>query len=249
MQLGSRRQVTTVISTRTQRWVSVVVAASCISCSPGRTPDAGESAASMGSSVQAVPKTDSTPPGICATPAGGIRLGLDSVAGMPTNVAIAALRQRCAAVRVDSVAYAGFASPALRFAFAGATIWAAQNIPNTDTLVESQLVDHWEAVGDSLRFPDGRLIPRRLGQIRATDSLGIMFINAGDNTEGAEVTLCRLPGLTFFFDTLPAPADTSVRPFAAIRATDSLVYRHVEQTRDTLVLNTTRRLCHTVGVT
>lgn len=231
------------------REVHFLLAMLGIGCDVKRTP-ATESAAGAGGAGQPVSAAGTSPHvGVCSAPSGGLRLGLDTVAGMPAALPVTALRSLCPAARVDSVVYGGFASPALRFDYPGATIWAVQNVPDTDTLVPGQPVESWVAVGDSLRFADGRLIPRQLGQIRAMDSLGIMFVNSGDDSEGADVALCRVPGLTFFFDTLPASADTRVRAFAGIRTSERMPYRRVEQRRDTVVLNTTQRACYRVGVT
>jgi hypothetical protein len=168
---------------------------------------------------------------------------------MPANLSVAALRKLCASARVDTLDEPGFDTQALRFDFRGGTIWAVQNIPDTDTLVASQPVQSWEAVGDSLRFRDGRLIPRRLGQIRAADSLGFMSIDYGDDNSGADVTLCRVPSIVFLFDTLPAPADTTTRPFAGISVTDTTSYRRVVVQADTLIRITDRQLCRRVAET
>ena len=154
--------------------------------------------------------------GVCPTPAGGLRLGVDTVAGMPANLSIAALRKLCASARVD-------------------------------TLVVSKPAQSWEAVGDSLRFPHGGLIPRQLGQIRAGDSVGFMSIDYGDDSYGAAVTLCRVPSLAFFFDTLPAPADTTLQPLAGISVADTSSYRRVLVQADTLVRYDARHLCARVA--
>lgn len=189
------------------------------------------------------------PAALCPTPAGGLRIGLDSVAGMPAGLSAAELLRRCPSARVDAVELAGFGSPAVRFDFEGATIWAQQNVPDTDVLVPDQPAEAWIAVGDSLRFADGRLIPRRLGEIRAIDSVGVMSISSGDDSEGADVVLCRVPGLSFLFDTLPAPADARVRPFAGMPRDAATPYRRVEQRRDTLIIRNVQRLCSRVGAT
>jgi len=185
--------------------------------------------------------------GVCPTPAGGLRLGVDTVAGMPANLSIAALRKLCASARVDTLDEPGFSTQALRFDFHGGTVWAVQNIPNTDTLVVSKPAQSWEAVGDSLRFPHGGLIPRQLGQIRAGDSVGFMSIDYGDDSYGAAVTLCRVPSLAFFFDTLPAPADTTLQPLAGISVADTSSYRRVLVQADTLVRYDARHLCARVA--
>jgi len=220
-----------------------LVAVLCVACGPDH-PRVGNNTAANANDVRSpAAAVAQQVGGVCPTPAGGLRIGLDTVAGMPANLTIASLRELCSSARVDTLYYAGFSTQALRFDFRGGTIWAVQNIPDTDTLIASQSISSWEAVGDSLRFPDGRLIPRRLGQLRAADSVGYMFINSGDDTEGADVSLCSAPGLGFTFDTLPAPADTSIRPFAGISVTDTLNYKRVDQQRDTIVLKNMRRWC------
>lgn len=220
-----------------------LVAALSIGCRPEHAPVAKSTSAKADDVRPQATAVAQQGGGVCPSPAGGLRIGLDSVAGMPVRLPVAALRKLCASTQVDSVFHAGFASPALRFDFRGGTIWAIQNIPDTDTLVVGKPVQSWEAVGDSIRFPDGKLIPRRLGQIRAADSVGYMSIEYGDNTEGADVTLCRVPALTFFFDTLPAPADTSVRPFSGISVADTSSYKQVHLEQSPLVLDAARRWC------
>ena len=229
------------------RIAGLVAAAVSLSCGSPRERRADSAAAPLVDSLRSATAGDKTAPALCPTPAGGIRIAIDSVAGMPADLTVSALRRLCTAARADPVPYAGFTSPAIRFDYAGATVWAVQNIANTDTLVADQRAAYWAAVGDSLRFPDGRLIPRRLGQLRMLESDGVMFINSGDDTEGADVSLCRFPGLSFFFDTLPAPADTSVRPFAGIPTTDTMPFRRAEQYRDSVALRVTRQLCHRAG--
>jgi len=218
----------------------------CVGCQPDHTRLNDSTSATVTGDRKAT--TVAAPErGVCPTPPGGLRLRMDTVAGMPAGLPIAELRKLCATARVDTLDDPGGPSAALRFDFRGGTIWAVQNIPNTDTLVASQPAQSWAAIGDSLRFPDGRLIPRRLGQIRSADSVGLMSIDYGDDNSGASVTLCRVPALTFYFDTLPAPADTTDRPFVGIRATDTSRYRRVELQSDARILANVRRSCRTVA--
>lgn len=230
------------IATRRPLVALVLLAAACRSERAPASHGSGDSAHA--------PTASASPPAgaLCVAPAGGLRFTLDSVAGIPAGLPIAELRRYCASARVDSVVSAGFAQPALRFDFPGGTVWAVQNEADIDTLVPARPAEYWAGVGDSLRFPDGRLIPRRLGALRAIDSAGVMFIESGDNTEGADVSLCNAPGLTFFFDTLPAPADTTVRPLSQLGTTDTTAYRLVAQHRDSVVLGAERRLCRRVKV-
>ena len=163
------------------RVVHFILAMLGVGCDARRAPGT-ERTPDVSGAGQRVSATDISPQvSVCPTPLGGLRLGLATVAGMPAALPVTARRSFCAAARLDSVVYAGFASLALRFDYPGATIWAVQYVPNTDALVPGQPVESWVGVGDSLRFADGRLIPRQLGRIRAMDSLGIMFVNSRDD--------------------------------------------------------------------
>ena len=227
--------------------LAYLMAAFSVACKPEHARVTDSASATTNSDRRPATAIAGQGTGVCPTPAGGLRLGVDSVAGMPANLSIAALRKLCASARVDTLDEPGFSTQALRFDFRGGTIWAVQNIPDTDTLVVSKPAQSWEAVGDSLRFPDGRLIPRRLGQIRAADSVGFMSIDYGDDNSGAGVTLCRVPDLVFLLDTLPAPADTTTRPFAGIGVADTTSYRSVAVQADTLIRLTARQSCKRVA--
>lgn len=182
---------------------------------------------------RAEPRRASSAGSTCPTPLGGLRIGADAAAGVPADRPLAELKTHCASARVDTIQYVGYATQALRFDFRGGTIWGQQQLRDTDTLVWARPVDHWVAEGDSLRFADGRLIPRTVGALRAMEPHGVMRTFQGDDVDGAEVRLCRYPGLVFVFDALPAPADTTARPLAELSARDTARWSRIEQRRVT----------------
>jgi hypothetical protein len=124
-----------------------------------------------------------------------VRLGTDTIAGLPTGLTIGELRSRCATARLDTVGVGG--TTALRWDAPGATVWAIQSAHDAydDSLHAAERADLWAAVGDSVRFPDGVPIPQRVGTLRALDSLGVVVVDHGDDGTGSYIVRCRYPAL------------------------------------------------------
>ena len=122
----------------------------------------------------------SAPVHVCTTPAGGIVVSLDSVAGLSTHATLGALRQQCAAG--DSVLYdaVGWQAVAWAFPFAGARVTAVQSKHGFGDLVhDDEIPDLWTVEGDSVRLPDGHLVPQTLGLLRSRYGVTIVDENTG----------------------------------------------------------------------
>lgn len=130
------------------------------------------------------------------------RLGADTVLGLVSTRTLAALAQECPAAREDTVGVGGTTAAALRFDAPGLTVWAIQSKhdPYGDSLHRAEAPDLWALQGDSLRFPDGELIPNRVGALRALDSIGVVMIDHGDDGTGSHLIRCRYPALAFIID-------------------------------------------------
>jgi len=145
----------------------------------------------------------SAPVHVCTTPAGGIVVSLDSVAGLSTHATLGALRQQC--VAGDSVLYdaVGWQAVAWAFPFAGARVTAVQSKHGFGDLVhDDEIPDLWTVEGDSVRLPDGHLVPQTLGLLRSQYSVTIVDENTGgDDIDGPHARSCRFPYLLFALST------------------------------------------------
>lgn len=150
----------------------------------------------------------------CPTPAAGIRLGPDSIAGFAFHTPFPELRARCAAARLDTVSPGGYSVLALRLPFAGATVWAVSGVepdePSAgapDGLPDGP-PEFWYAEGDSARLPDGTLIPRTVGALARWTAPVVLVAENGDDTEGSYVVPCAAPYLDLLLGYIQTPSDT-----------------------------------------
>jgi hypothetical protein len=131
----------------------------------------------------------------------------------------------------------GYSAVALRFEFPGATVWAVQP-EQEDSLVPASPASLWAAAGDSLRFASGELIPRTAGALRQLDSVGVVVLDRGDDTEGSFVVLCRHPELSLIFgselqprlgpDTLNKAKFITLAPLRGVQRSDTLRYWRID---------------------
>ena len=93
----------------------------------------------------------------------------------------------------------GWQSTGWSFPFVGAEVVAAQTTRMIDKpVLENQPADIWTATGDSVRMPDGQLVPRTLGALKARYGRTLDFPEeAGDDMPGARAYACRFPYLQF----------------------------------------------------
>lgn len=163
--------------------------------------------------------------------ASGARLAADTLAGLPARAPLDVLWQLCPTARVDTVGVGGTTPPALRFDAPGVTLWAIQTEYDVygDSLHRAEPADLWAATGDSLRFPDGTLIPMRAGAVRALDSAGVIVVDHGDDGTGSYIVLCRFPHLAMVVGNVwPTFARSGVVPLSRATASDTTRVWRVE---------------------
>lgn len=184
----------------------------------------------QGAAADAVARDASPSTGDCPV-AGGARLAADTLAGLPGRAPLGALWRLCPTARVDTVGVGGTSPPALRFEGPGVTLWAIQTEYDVygDSLHRDDPADLWAAKGDSLRFPDGTLIPMRAGAVRALDSAGVIVVDHGDNGTGSYIVLCRFPHLAIIVhNDWPPFARSGVVPLSRAAASDTTPVWRVE---------------------
>ncbi|HKG94526.1 MAG TPA: hypothetical protein VKA84_21610 [Gemmatimonadaceae bacterium] len=138
---------------------------------------------------------------LCLTPPRGVVVTPDTLAGLPADAPISALVARCPGSTVDLFAHGGSQSPARVFRFGGATLVAGQtDYDYGDSLRMAESADAWEASGDSVRLPDGGLLPRTVGDLRERYGRGFVTADQRDDSEGVRAYLCRYPHLGFVLD-------------------------------------------------
>jgi hypothetical protein len=194
---------------RIHRALSWLLLASAVTACDSRPPDARrEPAAAAAAATDSSAGRDASADTFCATPPGGLRVAIDSMAGMPADASIRYLRNRCARVREDEYAIGGSSAAALMIPFRGGRVWAVQS--NVEGAMDTtRSIDLWAAEGDSLRMPDGTPVPRTLGELRTRYPAGFVTADKGDDADGVLAFACLFPrlvlGLSWEIET---PADT-----------------------------------------
>jgi len=166
----------------------------------------------------------------CAVARGDVRLTADSLGGLSTRSSIGALRELCPNARMDTVGVGGTSAPALRIDAPGVTVWAIQTAYDAygDTLHAAEPADLWAASGDSLRFPDGTLIPC-VGALRILDSVGVIVVDHGDDSGGSYIIRCKFPDLQIIIDNdWPPFAQTGIVRLAQVSPSDTTQAWRVE---------------------
>jgi hypothetical protein len=170
-------------------------------------------------------------PDVCPPAQGDIRLTSDTIGGLATRYTIGVLWQLCPAARADTVTVGGASLAALRIDAPGATLWAIQTAHDAydDSLHRAEPATLWAAKGDSLRFPDGGLIPRRAGALRALDSAGVIVVDHGDDGSGSYIVRCRYLSLAMIISNdWPLFADSGVVPLARASTIDTASVWRIE---------------------
>jgi hypothetical protein len=101
----------------------------------------------------------------------------------------------------DSALYdaVGWQGVAWKFPFVGASVMAVQSKHGYgESVHDDEEPDLWIVEGDSIRLPDGALVPRTLGALRAKYGLTLVDQNTGgDDIDGLHARSCRFPYLLF----------------------------------------------------
>ena len=188
-------------------------------------------ASGCGEDVPQVAATNSPPPSGCPLSRGNLRLTPDSVGGLAAESRVEELRSACPSARIDTVGVGGTQPIAISISVPGATVSAVQTRYDAyeDTLHGTEPPDLWIAMGDSLRFPDGVLIPMRVGALRTLDPSSVVVIDHGDDGSGSYVVRCKYPEIAMVVSNVwPTFIDTGVVPFARIAVDDTTRVWRVE---------------------
>lgn len=152
---------------------------------------------------------------VCPTPAHGLIISLDTVASFATSATLGEHMRRCAFGDTGMYDAVGWQSTGWSFPFEGATILAAQTTRTIDsTVLENQPADLWTAEGDSVRLPDGQLLPHTLGELRVRYAHLLVFeAGSGDDADGPQARACNFPYLLFHL----MPGDSAGKPAGSAR--------------------------------
>jgi hypothetical protein len=168
------------------------ILAVALACAPGESRvDAGRRAARG--------RATREPSRVCASPTRGLVVGRDTVAGFSTRATLGTLRRQCGLGEAGIYDAVGWQALSWTFPFAGAHVTAVESQHGEgDTLRDDEVPDLWVAEGDSLRLPDGELVPRTLGILRAR--YGVIVVDEStptDDVDGVRARSCRFPYLLF----------------------------------------------------
>jgi hypothetical protein len=160
----------------------------------------------------------------CPFTSGSVRIDSSLVAGMPTDIALGRLGRACPDARLDTVGAGGTQAVALSLTAPGARVSAVQTRYDAygDSIHSREPADLWVATGDSLRFPDGTVMPMTVSALRALDSTGVIVVDHGDDGTGSYVALCRYRFIAFIVSNVwPTLPDTGVVPLSRATPTDT----------------------------
>lgn len=207
----------------------VLIALACARRTPSRTPDT-VAVPAVAQATVTVPAVAESPRAVdpCPTPAAGLRLGSDTIAGLPMRADFRTLRTLCEATRLDTVSPGGYEALALRFPFTGGDVWAVSGAdPYTQGLSEDAVPEFWYAAGDSVRFADGTLVPLTLGGLLKADSDAVLRADGGDDTEGSYVIPCRYPRVALIVGYRRELPDTGAFPLRRRLLSDTVRYERI----------------------
>jgi hypothetical protein len=149
----------------------------------------------------------------CPPAPGGIIVSVDKMAYFPSRAPIAELERLCPAAGDTLYDAVGWQASATKFPFVGAMLVAIHSGSQPD-VIPSDEPDMWTASGDSVRLPDGQLIPRTLRALRTLGPLTVDDNDAsGDDWNGPDARGCRFPDILFKLDgtNLPKQLPDSAR--------------------------------------
>ena len=163
---------------------AVVVSALALACSREDSPP-----------VQAESK-------VCPRPSRGLVVSLDSVGDFSTRSTLDTLRRQCAAGDTALYDAVGYQTGSWVFPFAGAKVIALLGHGFDQVVRGDEVPTMWILSGDSVRLPDGALVPRTLGELKARYGYGVVSENTGgDDFDGPGARFCRIPFLHFQLET------------------------------------------------
>lgn len=136
---------------------------------------------------------------LCPPAPGGIIVSFDKVAYFPARARMSELERLCPAAGDTLYDAVGWQAAGRKFPFIGAMLVAIHSGSQPDTVPGDQ-PDMWTASGDSLRLPDGHLLPRTLRAVRALGRTVVDKNEGGDDWDGPGARTCRFPEILFNLD-------------------------------------------------
>jgi hypothetical protein len=147
-------------------------------------------------------------PSLCPPAPNGIIVSFDKVAYFPARARMSELERLCPAAGDTLYDAVGWQAAATKLPFIGATLVAIHSGNQPD-----DQPDMWTASGDSLRLPDGQLLSRTLGALRALGRTSVDDNEGYDDWNGPDARTCRFPEILFKLDgtNLPKTLPDSTR--------------------------------------
>lgn len=179
------------------------IAASCArSDKPGNAPPNGQSVAQSNAK-----------PSTCPPAAGGIVVSFDKVGYFLSRAPESELERLCPAVDDTLYDAVGWQANGRKFPFVGAMVVAIPHQGSSSDSVPGDAPEMWTASGDSVRLPDGRLLPKTLGELRALGKTIVDKNEGYDDWDGPDARSCRFPEILFKLDgtNLPKKLPDSAR--------------------------------------
>jgi len=151
----------------------------------------------------------------CPPAPGGIVVSVDKMAYFPSRARFTELERLCPAAGDTLYDAVGWQADATKFPFIGAMLVAIHSGSQPD-MIPSDEPDMWTVSGDSVRLPDGQLLPRTLGALRALGPLSVDDNEGYDDWNGPDARGCRFPDILFKLDgtNLPKKLPDSARVIA-----------------------------------
>ena len=135
----------------------------------------------------------------CPPAPGGIIVSFDKVAYFPPRARISELARLCPAIGDTLYDAVGWQADGHTFPFVGAMLVSIHSGAQPDTVPPDE-PDMWTAAGDSVRLPDGQLLPKTLGALRALGTTSVDDNEGGDDWDGPAARTCRFPEILFHLD-------------------------------------------------
>ena len=149
----------------------------------------------------------------CPPVPGGIVVSFDKIGRFPARAGAAELERLCPAVGDTLYDAVGWQANGRKFPFVGAVVVAIPHQGNSPDSIADDAPEMWTASGDSIRLPDGRLLPKTVGELRTLGKTYVSKNEGYDDWDGPDARTCRFPELLFKLngDGLPTILPDSAR--------------------------------------
>jgi len=177
-----------------------------VSC--GRSEYASDGSAGARTAAREAPR-----PTTCPSAPGGIGVSFDKIAYFPARAPASELERLCPALGDTLYDAVGWQANGRKFPFVGAMVVAIPHQGGSPDSIPGDAPEMWTASGDSVRLPNGQLLPKTLGELRALGK-AIVDKNEGyDDWNGPDARSCRFPEILFKLngDGLPKTLPDSAR--------------------------------------